>query len=82
MSWLNIKAILAAFNGFVGLIRDFFSWKKSSDDRKAGRDAVLVDQARHKDERLKEANEAEVEADKAHKTIAGDEAFDNEFRRD
>ena len=82
MSWATIKSVLAAFNGIVGLIRDFFSWKRSSDDRQAGRDAVLVDQARQKDERLKEANEAEIEADKAHKTMPGDEAFDNEFRRD
>lgn len=76
MTWL--QAIIAA----LGVIRDLFAWKKSADDRQAGRDEVLADQARQKDARLKEANEAEIEADKAHKAIPGDEAFDNEFRRD
>lgn len=73
-----VSAIYAVF----AAIREFFAWKKSTDDRKAGRDEILVDQARQKDDRLKTAMEAEVEADKAHKAMPGDEAFDNEFRRD
>lgn len=76
MTWL--QAIIAA----LGVIRDLFAWKKSADDRQAGRDEVLADQALQKDARLKEANEAEIEADKAHKAMPGDEAFDSEFRRD
>lgn len=82
MSWATIKSILAAFTTFVGIIRDFFSWKKSADDRQAGADAANNAARERNDERVKEANEAEVEADKAHKTMPGDEAFDNEFRRD
>jgi hypothetical protein len=39
MSW---SAILSAIAGLVGLIRDFFSWKKSTDDRKAGADDVAA----------------------------------------
>lgn len=76
MTWL--KAIIV----LLGAIRDFFHAKENADSRRAGRDEVIADQARQKDERLKEANEAEVEADKAHKTMPGDEAFDTEFRRD
>ena len=76
MTWL--KAILA----FLAVIREIFALKRSADDRQAGRDEVLADQARQKDERLNEAMAAEVEADKAHKTLLGDEAFDQDFRRD
>lgn len=76
MSWLS--AILA----ILAVIRDFFALKRSADDRQAGRDEVLADQARQKDARLDEAMRAEVEADKAHKTMPGDEAFDTSFRRD
>lgn len=80
--WATLQSALSAFNGFVGLIRDFFSWKKSSDDRQAGADAANNAARDRNDARVKDANEAEIEADKAHRTIPGDEAFDNEFRRD
>lgn len=79
---MSFTAILSALAGLVGLIRDFFSWKRSADDRQAGADALAAEQQRQKDATLKAAMEAEVEADKAHKTMPGDEAFDNEFRRD
>lgn len=39
MSW---TAIVAALANLVGLIRDFFSWKKSADDRQAGRDEIAA----------------------------------------
>jgi len=74
-----IKAIFA----FLAVIREIFALKRSADDRQAGRDEVMADQARQKDARLDDAMRAEVEADKAHKTIMpGDEAFDTSFRRD
>lgn len=73
---------LSAIVGLIAIIREFFAFKKSADERQAGRNEVIADQARQKDERLKTAMEAEIEADKAHKTMPGDEAFDNEFRRD
>lgn len=64
MSWLNIKAILAAFNGLVGLIRDFFSWKRSADDRKAGGDAAIVEGRKQEDDALQRTLDAINEADK------------------
>jgi len=73
-----IKAIFA----FLAVIREIFALKRSADDRQAGRDEVMADQARQKDARLDDAMRAEVEADKAHKTMPGDEAFDTSFRRD
>lgn len=76
MDWL--KAIVA----LLGVIRDFFSWKKSADDRQAGRDEANASTRTQNDARVKEANEAEIEADRAHKTMPGDEAFDTDFRRD
>jgi hypothetical protein len=76
MSWL------AAIYTLLGVIRDFFSWKKSADDRQAGADAANNAAREQNDARVKEANEAEIEAEKAHKTTADDTAFDNEFRRD
>lgn len=76
MDWL--KAVLAV----IGLIRDFFSWKKSADDRQAGRDEANASARAQNDERVNDANEAEIEANKAHKTMLGDEAFDLDFRRD
>jgi hypothetical protein len=76
MGWL--QAIYAVF----AAIREFFSWKRSADDRQAGADAANNATRAQNDARVKEANEAEIEADRAHKTMPGDEAFDNEFRRD
>lgn len=75
-------SIVALITAVLGFFRDLFAWKRSEDDRQAGRDEVIADQARQKDERLAEAMKAEVEAEKDHKTMPGDEAFDTEFRRD
>lgn len=77
-----MTAWLAAIIALLGVIRDFFSWKRSADDRQAGRDEVAAEQARQRDKTLDEAMKAEVEADKGHKTMPGDEAFDQDFRRD
>ena len=75
-------SIVALITAVLGFFRDLFAWKRSEDDRRAGADALRADQQRQKDAILREANEAEVEADKAHKTMPDDEAFDKEFRRD
>lgn len=77
-----MTAWLAAIIALLGVIRDFFSWKRSADDRQAGRDEVAAEQARQRDKNLDDAMKAEIAADMAHKTMPGDEAFDNEFRRD
>jgi hypothetical protein len=79
MSW---QTILAAFVGLIGLIRDFFAWKKDTDARQAGRDAADADTLRRNQDAIAEAMQAEIDADKRHKTIPGDEAFDQDFRRD
>lgn len=72
------KIVLAV----VSILRGLMDYLRSAQDRQAGRDEVIADQARQKDERLAEAMKAEVEAEKDHKTMPGDEAFDTEFRRD
>lgn len=76
MDW--IKTIWAGLQVILALLR----WKQSADDRQAGADAANASTRAQLDERLKEAMEAEVEADKRHKTMPGDEAFDTDFRRD
>jgi hypothetical protein len=76
MTWL--QAIVA----LLGVIRDFFHAKENADARQAGRDEANASTRAQNDERVKEAGEAEIEADKDHKTMPGDEAFDTEFRRD
>lgn len=61
MSW---TAILSAITGLVGLIRDFFSWKRSADDRKAGADAAVIEGRKQEHEALKRTQAAMDEADK------------------
>jgi hypothetical protein len=61
MSW---TAIISAISGLIGLIRDFFSWKKSADDRKAGADAAIVAGRAQEDQALKRTQAAMDEADR------------------
>ena len=79
---MSLTVLINAALALVGLFRDFFSWKRSADDRQPGRDEANASTLAQNNERVKEANEAEIAADKAHKTMPGDEAFDKEFRRD
>ncbi len=79
MTW---TAIVNGILSLVGLLREFFTWKAREDAQQAGKDEANASTRAQNDARVKEANEAEIEADKAHKTMPGDEAFDNEFRRD
>ena len=58
MDWL--KAIIA----LLGVIRDFFSWKKSADDRRAGRDDAIVAGQKREDDALAGTQAAMDEADK------------------
>jgi hypothetical protein len=60
MSW---TAILSAITTFVGLIRDFFSWKRSADDRQAGADAAINAGRKLEDDALKRTQAAMDEAD-------------------
>lgn len=62
--WATIKAALAAFNGIVGLIRDFFSWKRSADDRQAGADAAVIAGRKQEDGALDRTQAAIDESDK------------------
>lgn len=78
----GLTGILSAISAVFGFLRKLAELVGFAQAKQSGRDEVIADQARQKDERLKDAMEAEIEADKAHKTIPGDEAFDNEFRRD
>lgn len=61
MSW---TAILSAIAGLVGLIRDFFSWKRSADDRQAGADAAINAGRQQEDAALDRARKAMDEADR------------------
>jgi hypothetical protein len=60
VSW---TAILNAFIGLVGLIRDFFSWKRSADDRQAGADAAINAGRKQEDDALARTQAAIDEAD-------------------
>jgi hypothetical protein len=57
-------AILSALATFAGLIRDFFSWKRSADDRQAGADAAVIEGRKQEDAALRRAKDAMDEADK------------------
>lgn len=61
MSW---TAILSALTTFAGLIRDFFAWKRSADDRQAGADAAIVEGRKQEDAALARTQDAIDEADK------------------
>lgn len=80
-SWVSFQTILSAFNGIVGLIRDFFSWKKSADDRQAGADAAVVAGQKREDEALSGVGQAVDAARENHKADPTDGAFKHtEFR--
>ena len=68
--------------GIIAVIREFFSLKRSADDRQAGRDAERAETLGKNAEAISDAMKAEIEADQRHKTMPGDEAFDQDFRRD
>lgn len=57
-TWL--KAIIVA----LGVIRDFFSWKRSADDRQAGADAAVIEGRKQEDGALQRTQDAIDEADK------------------
>src|SRR5262245_6016437 len=40
---LKLSTILSLASSLIGLLRDFFSWKRSADDRQAGRDAARAE---------------------------------------
>lgn len=61
ISW---SAIVSGFFAVVGLIRDFFSWKRSADDRQAGADAAVNAGRQQEDEALDRARKAMDDADK------------------
>ena len=75
-------AIVEAFSAFFGFLRGLMDRIHAAQDRQAGKDEANASTRSQNDERVKEANESEIEADKAHKTMPGDEAFDTDFRRD
>jgi hypothetical protein len=79
VSW---QTILSAVVGIVGLIRDFFAWKKDADARQAGKDSANADTLKKNQDAVADAMKAEIEADHRHKTMPGDQAFDQDFRRD
>lgn len=62
MSW---TAIVSGFFSLVGLIRDFFAWKKSADDRSAGADAAVNAGRQQQDAALQRTQSAIDDADKA-----------------
>lgn len=75
-------AIVEAISAFFGFLRGLMDRLHAAQDRQAGRDEANASTRAQNDARVKEAMEAEIEADKDHKSMPGDEAFDTEFRRD
>jgi hypothetical protein len=61
MSW---TAIISAISSLIGLIREFFSWKRSADARQAGADAANIAGRALEDEALKRTQAAMDEADR------------------
>jgi hypothetical protein len=59
-----VTAWLTAIYAFLGVIRDFFSWKKSRDDRQAGEDAAVIEGHKQEDDALTGTQAAIDEADK------------------
>lgn len=80
--WATLLSALKALSTFAGLIRDFFSWKKSADDRKAGGDAAIVEGQKLEDESLQATRDAADEARDRHKVDPTDDAFKNTDFRD
>jgi hypothetical protein len=79
---VSITAIIKGVLAFIALVRLWLQRSHDADERQAGADAANASTRAQNDERVKEANEAEIEGDRAHKTMPGDEAFDKDFRRD
>jgi hypothetical protein len=73
---------LKAIVGVIAVIREFFAWRKSADDRQAGKDSANAETLKKNQGAVADAMKAEIEADQRHKTMPGDEAFDPDFRRD
>lgn len=78
----KLWAVIDAISAFFGFLRGLMDRIHAAQDKQAGRDEANASTRAQNDARVKEANEAEIEADKAHKTMPGDEAFDTDFRRD
>lgn len=76
MDWLKLGLWI------LDLLRKVVAAITFQQAKQAGRDEANASTRAQNDDRVKEANEAEIEADKRHKTMPGDEAFDTEFRRD
>ena len=75
-------AALQAVTTFLGVIRDFFAWKRSADDRAAGRAEANADTQRQNAERVAQANDAAALGNADHIAKPDDDsAFDQEFRR-
>lgn len=68
----KIWAAIQAVTTFLGVIRDFFAWKRSADDRAAGRAEANESTLRQNAERVAQARRAEAEPD----------LEDDGFRRD
>jgi hypothetical protein len=79
---VKLQTIISLIVGVIGLFRDFFSAKKSREDREAGRAQANAETLAKNADAVSDAMKAEIEADQRHKTMPGDEAFDPDFRRD
>lgn len=55
MSWSSILSLVV---GVVGLVRDFFSWKRSADDRQAGAAQAKADGLEQESDALKKTQAA------------------------
>lgn len=69
---IGVGSILTAITTVLGFLRDLFAWKRSQDDRAAGRAEANESTLRQNAERVAEAQRAEAEPD----------VEDDGFRRD
>lgn len=75
-------SILSIISSVLSLLRTLANWIEGAKQREEGRNEANAETLRKNSAQVDAAMKAEVEADKGHKTMPGDEAFDNDFRRD
>lgn len=67
--------------GIIAIVRAWLDRRQSADDRAAGRAEANAETLGKNADAVRQANEAEIEAQREHATAPGDDAFDQEFRR-
>jgi hypothetical protein len=79
---VKLSAVLSLASSLIGLLRDFLSWRKSADDRRAGRDAARAEAVEAEKHDLDASQAAVNEADARHGGDPTDNAFTPKYMRD